>query len=66
MPSSMIGTGRTFNKEEFEEKSKKLIFCIVSNINFPEIKIKFVKGSNLLEIYPKGIIPLNDHVKFFN
>tara|TARA_B110000027_G_C15950795_1_gene225507 strand:- start:169 stop:639 length:471 start_codon:yes stop_codon:yes gene_type:complete len=66
MPSNMIGSGRTFNKEEFEEKSKKLIFCIVSNINFPEIKIKFVNGCDLLENYPKGIIKLNDHVKFFN
>jgi len=66
MPSSMIGTGRSFNKEVFEEKSKKLIFCIVSNINFPEIKIKFIKGINLLELYPKGIIPLKDHIKFFD
>ena len=66
MPSSMIGTGRSFNKEAFEEKSKKLIFCIVSNVNFPEIKIKFIKGINLLELYPKGIIPLKDHIKLFN
>jgi hypothetical protein len=62
----MIGTGRTFNKEEFEEKTRRLIFCIVSNINFPEIKIKFIRGVDLLPIYPKGIIPLKDHVKFFN
>ena len=50
-PSYMKGTGRKFNKEEFEEKSKKLIFCIVSNINFPEIKVRFVRGSKLLEKY---------------
>ena len=62
----MIGTGRTFNEELFKEKAQKLIYCIVSNINFPEIKIKFVKGIYLLENYPKGIIPLNDYVNFFD
>lgn len=35
MPSRMIGTGRKFEKDEFEEKANKLIYCIVSNINFP-------------------------------
>ena len=65
-PSNMLGQGRVFNQTEFEEKSKKLIFCIVSNINFPEIKIKFMKGEDLIKIYPKGSISLKDHDKFFN
>ena len=65
-PSNMIGQGRTFDKEVFLEKSKKLIFCIVSNVNFPEIKIKFVKGEELATKYPTGVIPLNDHNKFFD
>ena len=59
-------SGRTFDKEVFLEKSKKLIFCIVSNVNFPEIKIKFVKGEELATKYPTGVIPLNDHNKFFD
>ena len=65
-PSNMIGQGRTFDKEVFIEKSKKLIFCIVSNVNFPEIKIKFVNGEELANKYPTGVIPLNDHNKFFD
>lgn len=65
-PSNMIGQGRTFDKPVFEKKAKKLIYCIVSNINFPEIKIKFVRGITLLKLYPNGTIPLNDHVKFFD
>ena len=65
-PSNMQGAGRTFDKEVFEKKAKNLIYCIVSNINFPEIKIKFVKGSELIKTYPKGKIPLNHHDKFFN
>ena len=65
MPSSMIGTGRKFNNEVFQEKTKDLIFCIVSNINFPEIKIRFIKGETLLQSYPKGEIPFSDHIKLF-
>ena len=65
-PSNMIGTGRTFNKDIFKEKCKKLIYCIVSNIDFPNIKIKFVRGEELYTLYPKGVIPLKDLVEFFN
>jgi hypothetical protein len=65
-PSNMLGQGRKFNEEVFIEKSNKLIFCIVSNINFPEIKIKFMKGSDLIKLYPKGKISLKEHIKFFN
>jgi hypothetical protein len=62
----MIGVGRVFDKQKFEEKANKLIYIIVSNINFPEIKIKFVKGSDLIIKYPKGEIKLKDSVEFFN
>ena len=66
MPSNMIGEGRKFNKEIFEEKAKKLIYIIVSNINFPEIKIKFVRGDDLIIDYPDGQIPFKDFDKIFN
>jgi hypothetical protein len=66
-PSNMIGVGRKFDKGVFEEKCDKLIFCVVSNINFPVIKIRFVKGSELAAKYPKdGKIPFKDHDEFFN
>lgn len=64
-PSNMIGVGRKFDKEIFEEKTKNLKFCIVSNIDFPEIKVKFVKGVDLLKDYPTGIISRDKHDKFF-
>jgi len=66
MPSNMIGQGRTLNKEVFEEKARKLIYIIVSNVNFPEIKVKFVRGVDLLVDFPEGKIPLKDFEKFFN
>ena len=65
-PSNMIGQGRKFDKEIFEEKTKKLVFCIVSNIDFPNIKVRFVRGTELLVKYKTGIIPSNDFIKFFD
>jgi hypothetical protein len=66
MPSNMIGEGRKFDKEIFETKAQKLNYIIVSNVNFPEIKLKFVKGTDLIVDYPNGTIPSKDFVKFFN
>ena len=65
-PSNMLGQGRSFNKEVFEEKAKKLVYCVVSNIYFPKIKVKFMRGIELMKIYPKGKIPFSDHIKFFD
>jgi hypothetical protein len=66
MPSSMIGTGRKFDKVKFNEKANKLIYIIVSNINFPEIKIKFVRGIDLIIDYPNGKIPPGNFYDFFS
>jgi hypothetical protein len=63
MPSNMIGQGRTFDEAVFHEKAKKLNYVICSNVNFPEITIRFVKGLDLIALYPKGEI--KDHNKFF-
>ena len=65
MPSNMLGQGRKFDKDVFESKTKELIFCIVSNINFPEIKIRFVQGIDLLKKYPNGKIPIGEYENFF-
>jgi len=65
MPSNMIGSGRTFNKEKFLEKADRLIYCIVSNVYFPDIKIKFVPGHELIQKYPNGVIHANEHDIFF-
>lgn len=65
MPSNMIGQGRHFDMGIFHEKAAGLNYIIVSNITFPELKIKFVKGSDLISQYPNGEIKLRDHDKFF-
>ena len=65
-PSNMLGQGRKFDKDIFEKKTKTLIFCIVSNIDFPNIKMRFVKGEELMIKYPNGKIPSKEYIKFFN
>ena len=66
MPSNMIGEGRTFNQEIFKKKANQLIYIIVSNVHFPEIMVRFVKGCDLIVDYPTGNIPFKDFDKFFN
>ena len=66
MPSSMVGTGRSFDPAIFAEKAAKLIYIIVSNVAFPDVKIRFVTGTDMLALYPKGIIPPADHDRFFS
>jgi len=65
MPSNMIGQGRHFDKAVFDEKSRGLNYIIVSNVNFPEIKVRFLKGADLAALYPTGEIKMKDHDKFF-
>lgn len=65
MPSNMIGQGRHFDKVIFDEKSKGLNYVIVSNVKFPEIRVRFIKGSDLALMYPMGEIKPRDHDKFF-
>jgi hypothetical protein len=66
IPSNMIGKGRKFDQVLFEKKAKKIIYCIISNINFPDIQIKFISGVNLIKLYPNGRIPIKDKDSFFN
>jgi hypothetical protein len=66
MPSNMIGQGRAFDPIVFKEKAEKLNYVIVSNVKFPEIHIRFVKGVDLVSLYPNGEIKTKDHNKFFD
>jgi hypothetical protein len=65
MPSSMIGTGRKFDQGIFNEKVKNMNYAIVSNVNFPHIRIRFMSGTELAAKYPKGEIKPGDHAALF-
>lgn len=58
MPSNMLGTGRKYNYRECREKIMKLdlryIACDI--VDFPQVRVKFFKGEDLLKRYPKGSV----------
>lgn len=56
MPSSMIGTGRTVDKEEFHSHAKELTYIFCDIIDFPKIKVIFKDGEDLICKYPNGHI----------
>ena len=65
-PSNMLGAGRKFDPAVFIEKSKKLIYIVVCNVDFPTIQVRFVRGEELATRYPNGAIPLSDRHAFYN
>lgn len=56
MPSGMIGVGRKFEKEKFLLKTEGLTYIICDIVDFPIIKVVFIRGKELAERYPNGII----------
>lgn len=64
-PSKTLGTLHRFDKLVNTDKANKLIYCLISNMEYPKIKVKFVRGIDLLKMYPKGRIPVNDHDLIF-
>jgi hypothetical protein len=48
-PSRDVGGGRTLNEEGAKERASNLIYTIVSNVNFPNIKVKFITGNDLMK-----------------
>tara|TARA_B100000287_G_scaffold390175_1_gene400809 strand:- start:127 stop:576 length:450 start_codon:yes stop_codon:yes gene_type:complete len=66
MPSRMLGVGRKYIKEEADKVIKSNIYIITDINDMPTIRVKFVKGANLLKKYPKAIIPFKLRDEFFN
>ena len=66
MPSRMLGVGRKYIKEEADKVIKSNIYVITDINDMPKIKMRFVKGIDLLEKYPNAIIPFKLRDEFFN
>ena len=48
-PSGQTGVGRKIDEPIARERASNLIYSIVSNVNFPNIKIKFLHGNDLMQ-----------------
>lgn len=64
-PSNQIGAGRYIDKEKASVSANKLIYILADIIEYPKIRIRFVKGNLLMSAYPKFTIPLKDREKIF-
>ena len=64
--SSIIGKEKTNNIQEFQKKTKELIFIIILNNNLSNIKLLFIRGIDLLKKYPTGIIHISQYNDFLN
>ena len=66
MPSRMIGVGRKYIKEEADKVINSNIYVVTDINDMPTIRMKFVKGTDLLKKYPKAVIPFKLRNEFFN
>ena len=65
-PSNQIGSGRKFNESIAHDKANKLIYICCDIVEFPKIRVKFIKGADLIKKYPKCEINKGSREEFFN
>lgn len=59
-PSHMVGSGRKKDISLFREEASKINFIISDITNFPEIKVVFKTGEEIVRLYPNAVIAKND------
>ena len=65
-PSNMIGTGRTFNYQGMVDKAQDMIYIACDIIDFPQIKVIFKEGMDLVREYPDGEIKKSQREVLFS
>ena len=66
MSSNMLGTGRKFNPTVAHEKASHLIYICCDIVDFPQVRVLFRKGTELIVEYPKCAIPLSKRAVLFD
>ena len=64
-PSHMGGKGRVFVQEEAHEHAKEITYICCDIVDFPLVKVRFAKGSDLIKEFPKCRIPFKMRNEFF-
>lgn len=64
-PSKMGGVGRVFIQEEAHEHAKEIIYIACDITKFPNLLVRFEKGSELIVKYPGCKIPYKERLEFF-
>lgn len=63
-PSVMLGAGRSVDKQKLWEHAMDMIYIFTDVVSFPEVRVRFVKGSDLTQ-YTNGSIPFGDRDDLF-
>lgn len=64
-PSRMIGAGRKIDLNEAHAHAKTIDYIACDIIDFPKVKVRFVKGSDLVEKYPSCRVRPNQREELF-
>jgi len=65
-PSNMAGKGRVFVQEEAHEHAKDITYICCDVVDFPTVRVKFAKGEELIQEFPKCKIAYSKREEFFN
>ena len=65
-PSNMIGKGRHIVEDVATEHCKNITYIACDIIDFPTVRVKFAKGSDLIKEYKNFKIPYSQREKFFS
>jgi len=65
-PSHMGGKGRVFVQEEAHDHAKEITYICCDIVDFPLVKVRFAKGSELIKEFPKCKIPFKLRNEFFS
>lgn len=64
-PSHMGGKGRVFVQEEAHEHAKDITYICCDIVAFPTVRVKFARGQDLIEQFPKCKISFAKREEFF-
>ena len=64
-PSNMLGGGRKIVNEVAHEHANEIDYIACDIVNFPEVLVRFVKGTDLVEQFPNCKIPKSKREEFF-
>ena len=64
-PSRMVGAGRKIDLNEAHAHAKTIDYIACDIIDFPKVKVRFVKGSDLVEKYPSCRVRPNQREELF-
>ena len=67
-PSAMLGAGRKIDLDEAHSHANTIDYIACDVVNFPHVRVRFVRGNELIEQYPAKAckVPFSARESFFN